>query len=258
MSRRRNERELGGAIPLTKKGRAGVAAARKWLAEADQPRKAVQVPRLEDYVQGIRAREKPNRRLKPTELYDRGKLIVRFLCLGDSEEEARQFQKDHPLYFPREFWTLKLPSGDDLHSGLLIGFEPETKSLPARPFWQGYRDLLRAAWEHRFGDDEYITRLLSIGKPIDLDDDDFIKQNLAKLPLRNGVYQFQHDVIALVREPWRARNCELPECRNPFVPDKGSRRCCSTACSIKAGRARKRRWWNSKKNKRKHIVRLAS
>jgi len=249
MSRRRNEREFGEGIPLSKKGRAVVAAIRKRLAEADQPPKDVPVPRLEDYVQGIKEREKPNRQLKPRELYARGKWIVRFLRLGDGEEEAAQFQKANPTYFPREFWTSMLPSGDDLYPGILMG--ADAKSLPACHFWQGYRDLLRAAWEHRFGDDEYISRLWTrpVGKPTDPDDDDFIRQNLEKLPPpKNRLYPFQHDIIALVREPWRARNCEA--CGKPFVPDKGYRRCCSADCSIKAEHARKLKWWH-KKRKRK-------
>jgi hypothetical protein len=130
-------------------------------------------------------------------------------------------KKDHPNYFPAEFWTLLLPFDDELYSGFFAGFRPKAKPRPRRAFWQGYRDLLGAAWEHRFGDDEYITRLLSrpIGKSTDPDDEDIVRQNLERLPpSKIGVYPFQHDIIALVREPWRARNCEWQECHKPFNP----------------------------------------
>jgi hypothetical protein len=94
-----------------------------------------------------------------------------------------------------------------------------------------------------FGD-EYIARLLNPPTAqLDPNEEDYIKQNLQKLPpAKTGVYRFQHDILAMVRAPWKARLCEWHKCSKPFIPDKGSRRCCSKACSNQADRARKLRW----------------
>jgi hypothetical protein len=260
---------IGAAIPFNKKGRAGVAAIRaKATATSGVPRESVPAgwrfqdvdKELGEYLKGIEKRETPNRKVnawrpqeEPTTLCGGGKWIVKFLRLKDSEEEAKQFQKEHRTYFPPEFWNLKLPPDGELYAGSVMvrlrpgGVVPHSVSIeqpvPRSYFWQGYRDLLRAAWEHRFGD-EYIPRLLNLPtvNP-DSHAEDYIKDNLAKLPPSNskaGLHPFQHDILALFRAPWRVRNCQ--ECGQPFVPNKGCRRCCSKDCSTKAELARKRKW----------------
>jgi hypothetical protein len=194
-----------------------------------------------EYLKGIEKRETPNRKVnawrhqeEPLTLCGGGKWIVKFLRLKDSQEEARQFHKENRTYFPPEFWELRLPSDSELYAGSVMvrlrpcGAIPHSlvqQPVPRRYFWQGYRDLLRTAWEHRFGD-AFIPRLLNppTGNPVP-NAEDYIRENLAKLPSSKGeLHPFQRDIIALVRAPWRARNCEWKDCSQPFVPNKGCRR----------------------------------
>lgn len=124
-------------------------------------------------------------------------------------------------------------------------FEVPTRLVDphGRPFWQCYRDLLWAAWTHRFPS-EWIPCLLSqVGAIPVRRDEDLITWKLP--PSKSGAYRFQQDIMALVSAPWRARTCASTECGKPFVPDKNLRRYCSKECSIEAGHALSRKWWSS-------------
>src|ERR1700722_2778294 len=61
------------------------------------------------------------------------------------------------------------------------------------------------------------------------------------------IYPYQHVIMRLALQPWRARICEI--CGQFFVKDFPRDRYCSSACTTKARLASKRSYWDSNKSK---------
>ncbi len=230
------------------------------LARMSAPYPAPNVEDIKTTAQ-ITAALEQRRRYKPKskagELFGRGPLIVEFLRLPNDPAAARRFQADHPRYFPAKFWEEVLPSdeamygrsgvkGSSVFLAIPADLAPTTHPMdcpgcqnctaqhwqrrPARPetpFWQGYRDLLMAAWTTAFPY-EYVHRLLNAPTPGE-DLRDYVKRRAPKGRRTRSlaydpVYPFQKDIVALVGSTWRAKICEW--CRSPFVADKPARRYC--------------------------------
>jgi hypothetical protein len=184
----------------------------------------------EAYRKGLEERRSFEPTSKRGELYADGECITRFLRLPDSEDAATAFHADYPRYFPPEFWTWQLPSDAEQFAGavFLPGYDPRVSGVmrPAYPFWRAYRNVLRAAWASGF-DDEYVVRLLNL--PTSGNSEDTLKQRVPPLLLAHTIeykphFNYQHDILTLVRSTWRAKECAY--CREPFVADKPSRWFC--------------------------------
>ena len=145
------------------------------------------------------------------------------------------FQQNHPNYFPPDFWRSKLLS-----------------DVASPPFWKSYHQVLLAAWACGFADD-YVVHLLKIPSIDGTTAEDALKEQESMLTRTldfRPPYRIQHDVLALVRSPWRAALCRW--CQKPFVADKTIRKFCpehyasdpAITCYNEHRRAEKRECWN--------------
>jgi hypothetical protein len=186
--------------------------------------------------------------------------IVQFLRLPDDSAAADRFRQDWGRYFPSTFWDESLPSDEELYRGTVVLNLPAVAGasvtnshlayLHSKPrlFWQGYRDLLRAAWTLGFPD-EYIPRLLNLPG----DEEDYVAEKAPRVVGIGHLCRGQFDILTMLREPWRAKVCNW--CHLPFVPPpkKPAQQYCprnlSSSCSDQAERAKKLSWWNKNKGK---------
>jgi hypothetical protein len=137
------------------------------------------------------------------------------------------FQEKYPTYFPSEFWKRTLPSDQELFAGtvFLSGHRP---NRPERAYWEAYRDMLRAAWACGFAE-EYVWRLLRVpARPNDTADDIFSQvapsMKITRTVEYSPAFQFQHDILTLARETWRAKTCAW--CNRPFVASRNVSKYC--------------------------------
>jgi hypothetical protein len=178
--------------------------------------------------------------LTKTGLWDAERLA---LFSNARETEAQHFREQYDNYFPRSFWNWQVPP---LETGASVvtmsAANAEAVRLlrraPPVDFWQAFQQVLRHAWQNGFPLEECV-RLISCAAVADrLFRKADVEPDLSSYP----VWPYQHAVMFLAVEPWRARFCG--QCGKRFVADKPARRFCSSRCSAGARKTSRSVSWS--------------
>jgi len=147
-----------------------------------------------------------------------------------------------PGFVPELWWT-----------GQALAMEPGATS---EPIWQMEQDRLREVWRSHFSPIACLELIVRAAKQSETEQwlKDFsekmgqmsnkeIREYSKKYIPQTTIYPYQHVVMLLALQPWRARICE--KCGKYFVKDKPRDRYCSRACSKQAILDSKRKSWEA-------------
>ena len=146
-----------------------------------------------------------------------------------------------PDFVPEGFWM-----------GQVIAVSPGATS---KAIWQNQQELLRDAWRSHFSP-ECCLNLIVLAAKLSAGEQrmEQIREQVQKLPNeeipgfvsklslpRPKIYPYQHAVMLLALQPWRARICG--KCGKYFMKEKPRDRYCSRACSKQAVLDSKNKSW---------------
>jgi hypothetical protein len=142
-----------------------------------------------------------------------------------------------PGFVPEAWWTG--------HQGHVM----EADDAPTA-IWQREQQRLRNAWRSQFPPEACVDLIVSATKMSEFEQwreaDESNKQVAAFIP-KPKIYPYQHVIMLLALQPWRARICEI--CGKYFVKDAPRDRYCSPPCTKQARLVSKRTYWDSNKKK---------
>jgi hypothetical protein len=168
------------------------------------------------------------------------------------------------------FANLKSADADTFRNAVAPGFVPEgwwtgqalpmMKGATSMPFWMIEQERLTDAWRSQFSPEACLDLIVSAAKESQLEKS--LNQLTEQMPKMGNeaasefiarqelpkpeIYPYQHVVMLLALQPWRARICE--KCGKYFVKDKPRDRYCSKPCSKQAILDSKRKSWGSHGN----------
>jgi hypothetical protein len=154
------------------------------------------------------------------------------------------------------FANLEPPDADNFRNAVAPDFVPAGfwagMALPMQSgaasskIWQAEQKRLREAWRSQFSPERCLDIIVSAAKHSESEqrmaqiterllkmDNDAALEFIAKQELpKPKIYPYQHAVMLLALQPWRARICG--KCGQYFMKDKPRDRYCSKACSKQA------------------------
>jgi len=206
------------------------------------------------------------------------KVLAEFANLD--EKDVATFQKNHPDFVPHGFWIM--PN--------IFGIIPGVPFQPATKLWQLEQQRVREAWRKTFSSKTCLELIVSSGKASEIYDE--LKQreeqpvsaelteevreltelartrnvlvqstsNLVNGPPSPRLWPYQHAVMYLAFEPWRAKICE--ECQMRFIANNGLQKYCGLAEANPNGPGwtkcrqinkieSQKKWWNKTGKRRR-------
>src|ERR1700735_1633672 len=157
-------------------------------------------------------------------------------CANLAEKDVDYFRRNYPHFVPDGWWPV------DNYNTLI---------------WQLWQALLQESWGKLSAD--RIIALLTLWSSTAQSSEAEESEVIAGIHIPTA-HLYQHAVMFLAMEGWRAKFCE--KCGKRFVKDIPARRFCSDACSNESRKADKRELWkehgpdwlknrkNSKKSRR--------
>jgi hypothetical protein len=161
-------------------------------------------------------------------------------------EDAENFRNAVAPGFVPEIWW-RTPN--------IFGIVPDAPAFSA-VIWKLEQQRLKDAWRDHFSPEvclglivsanrasefEYSVHQQTERKALDQDKEAYASCVASQTPPKPRLWPYQHAVMLLAMQPWRARICEI--CGKYFVKEEPRERYCSTACSKVALRDSKSKSW---------------
>jgi hypothetical protein len=134
-----------------------------------------------------------------------------------TEKDVEYFRRNYAGFIPEPWWTVE---------------NYDT------PIWKLWQELLQESWGKLSAD--RIVALLTLWHHQRKSSEAEESEVIAGMNIPTA-YPYQHAVMFLAMEQWRAKYCE--NCGNRFVKEKPPQRFCSDACFKESRKAYKRTQW---------------